>query len=776
MSAEDIPTGSSSKPTNGLVNGTNPHTVREPTSTSSSSGSTFTAVNGNSISRPVDSSSAIRVAGPPSSAAAAVLSGPSGPPSGPSSAVSQVHSPSQQLLQLHQSSSSSSGGHHQSHHQHQHHHHSNSIGSNNANSTHHGLHNLHSHQRSQTASHASQSGSGEEDAGDHSDITGSNLQSPVTPNSHPDPKYMQAASDRPLSVRPSGSPESNHQKRKRSNSIEGAIRVEAHGQIRDMSSDIVHPQYHGHSMPMTKDTRMTDVSGDSVRDEMMTDRHASEHIAQRASEEAAKLEDMRARDPANFEAHVTQLQGTPQGDHVRTFNANMSPGMTPINGTNQTPPGQPETKRKRIFSNRTKTGCITCRRRKKKCDEGKPHCNNCNRGGFKCGGYAGKINPFLGPLTPIDAPGHPHLQTDVSGSSSIPPLSGSIFAQGQQADSILANGPAPINASFATMTTPVMRTDRPAPLPPLDYARPQPNQVVVQHTSLPGEGKPFGATGLPLSGPAPPPVQPIRRDSQVTPHLQGPEPPKPPPQASPFSGPRVPPQPPLPQRFSSTEKERMLNGELFHAFTPELIEERERCRAACWRFNNAANPTLCISREEKLRLQMEIFRPTAGTRGPQGTAWHGDLANSHLRKNLGLQDPVYPVNEEPWIEVPFMCDYGYNITLGPGVFINFGCTIIDTCAVTIKARTLIGPNVNIYSGTHPLNPRTRNGTKGPEFGKPVIIEEDCWIAGNVTILPGVKIGVGATVGAGAVVTRDVPPHTVVAGNPAKVIKGIMEHE
>ncbi|KAK6535250.1 Maltose acetyltransferase [Orbilia ellipsospora] len=720
MSAEDIPT-SSSKSTNGAVNGTNPHTVREPTSTSSSSGSTFTAVNGNSISRPVDSSSTIRVAGPPSSAAA-VLSGPSGPPSGPSSTVSQVHSPSQQLLQLqHQSSS---GGHHQSHHQHQHqHHHSNSINSNNANSTHHSLHNLHNHQRSQTASHASQSGSGEEDAGDHSDITGSNLQSPVTPNSHPDPKYIQAASDRPLSVRPSGSPESNHQKRKRSNSIEGAMRVEAHGQIRDMSSDIVHPQYHGHSMPMTKDTRMTDASADSLRDEMMTDRHASEHIAQRASEEAAKLEDMRARDPANFEAHVTQLQGTPQGDHIRTFNANMSPGLTPINGTNQTPPGQPETKRKRIFSNRTKTGCITCRRRKKKCDEGKPHCNNCNRGGFKCGGYA-----------------------------------------------------APINASFATMTTPVMRTDRSAPLPPLDYTRPQPNQVVVQHTALPGEGKPFGATGLPLSGPAPPPVQPIRRDSQVAPHLQGPEPPKPPPQASPFSGPRVPPQPPLPQRFSSTEKERMLNGELFHAFTPELIEERERCRAACWRFNNAANPTLCISREEKLRLQMEIFRPTAGTRGPQGTAWHGDLANSHLRKNLGLQDPVYPVNEEPWIEVPFMCDYGYNITLGPGVFINFGCTIIDTCAVTIKARTLIGPNVNIYSGTHPLNPRTRNGTKGPEFGKPVIIEEDCWIAGNVTILPGVKIGVGATVGAGAVVTRDVPPHTVVAGNPAKVIKGIMEHE
>ncbi|KAF3130526.1 Maltose acetyltransferase [Orbilia oligospora] len=725
--------------TNGTANGTtNNHTpVRE-----ASASSTFTAVNGtsNSVSnsnpRPAES---IRVAGP---------SPPSAAPQ-PPQPPSQAHSPSHQL-QLQNN--------HHNHHHHAHHNH-----------------------RSQTASHASQSGSGDEDAGDHSDITGSNLQSPVTPNSHPDPKYAQAAADnRPLSVRPSGSPEGAIQKRKRSNSAEAGNRAENYGQIREMSTEVV--QYHGHSMPMTNDTRMVDVS-DGPRDEIMPDRHAPEHIAQRASEEAAKLEDMRNRDPAVFEAHVAQqLQGTPQSDHIRSYNPNMSPNMATINGNGPTTPGQPETKRKRIFSNRTKTGCITCRRRKKKCDEGKPHCNNCKRGGFTCGGYAGKINPFLGPLTPTDAPGHPqHLYNDAASTNS--GTSGSLFARGQQADSILANGPAPINASFATITTPIMRTsqERPVQLPPPDYTRhqlPQPPQpIVIQQTTMPPEPKPFGATGLSLSGPAPPPqVQPIRRDSGVNQHLSGPEPPKSQPQVSPFSGPRVPPQPPLPQRFSSTEKERMLNGDLFHAFTPELIEERERCRAACWRFNNAANPTLCISREEKLRLQMEIFRPSAGTRGPQGTAWHGDIANAHLRKNLGMPDTVYPVNEEPWIEVPFMCDYGYNITLGPGVFINFGCTIIDTCSVTIKARTLIGPNVNIYSGTHPLNPRTRNGTKGPEFGKPVVIEEDCWIAGNVTILPGVKIGMGATVGAGAVVTRDVPPHTVVAGNPAKVIKGIMEHE
>ncbi|KAK6359505.1 Maltose acetyltransferase [Orbilia brochopaga] len=682
--AED--SSSSSKP-NGSANGTGAH-LRD--SSSSGSTSTFTAVNGNS--RSADSSSTtIRVGAP-------VPPVPAAP--------APTTSPGQQTAHAHSNSNSTS---HQSH------------------SHNHIAHVTNSTHRSQTASHGSQSGSGDdEDAGDHSDLSGSNLQSPVTPNSHHDPKYIHAAADRLPLGHQSNSPESyTHQKRKRSNSSEPGARVETYGH-REMSSDIVHPQYHGHSMPMTNDIRMADAGNEGGRDEM-PDRHASEHIAQRASEEAAKLEDMRARDPANFEVHVQQLQNTPQSDHLRSFDANVSPNMTPTNGVNRTS-GQPETKRKRIFSNRTKTGCITCRRRKKKCDEGKPACNNCKRGGFPCEGYT-----------------------------------------------------APINTSFATITAPVMRpADRPATLPPPDYTRHQPSQPTVPQTTLPppAEPKPFGATGLPLSGPAPPPQsQPLRRDSQVMQPLPAPELPKAQPQVSPFSGPRVPPQPPLPQRFSaSSEKERMLNGELFHAFTPELIEERERCRAACWRFNNAANPTLCISREEKLRLQMEIFRPSAGTRGPQGSAWGGDIVNAHLRKNLGLQDPVYPVNEEPWIEVPFMCDYGYNITLGPGVFINFGCTIIDTCQVTIKARTLIGPNVNIYSGTHPLNPRTRNGTKGPEFGKPVIIEEDCWIAGNVTILPGVKIGVGATVGAGAVVTRDVPPHTVVAGNPAKVIKGIMEHE
>jgi acetyltransferase-like isoleucine patch superfamily enzyme len=108
---------------------------------------------------------------------------------------------------------------------------------------------------------------------------------------------------------------------------------------------------------------------------------------------------------------------------------------------------------------------------------------------------------------------------------------------------------------------------------------------------------------------------------------------------------------------------------------------------------------------------------------------------------------------EAWVEAPFHADYGTNVRLGEGVFINFNCTIIDTCLVSIGSRTLLAPNVSLYSGTHPLDPDLRNGTNGPESGKPITIEEDVWIGGNVTVCPGVTIGRGSTVGAGSVVTK-----------------------
>lgn len=96
--------------------------------------------------------------------------------------------------------------------------------------------------------------------------------------------------------------------------------------------------------------------------------------------------------------------------------------------------------------------------------------------------------------------------------------------------------------------------------------------------------------------------------------------------------------------------------------------------------------------------------------------------------------------------------------------------------ITIGARTLVGPNCAFYSGGHPLDPFLRNGVRGPEFGKPITIGEDCWIGGGVTVVPGVTIGRGVTVGAGSVVTKDVPDFHCVVGNPAKILKRIEVNE
>ena len=117
-------------------------------------------------------------------------------------------------------------------------------------------------------------------------------------------------------------------------------------------------------------------------------------------------------------------------------------------------------------------------------------------------------------------------------------------------------------------------------------------------------------------------------------------------------------------------------------------------------------------------------------------------------------------------------DYGYNIRLGKGVFINFNSVFVDTCLISIGSRTLVGPNVSFYSGTHPLDPAVRQGLRGPELGKEIHIGEDCWVGGNVIFLPGVTVGRGCVVGAGSVVTKSVPDFTIVAGNPARVIRKV----
>lgn len=106
------------------------------------------------------------------------------------------------------------------------------------------------------------------------------------------------------------------------------------------------------------------------------------------------------------------------------------------------------------------------------------------------------------------------------------------------------------------------------------------------------------------------------------------------------------------------------------------------------------------------------------------------------------------------------------------MYVNSSSTWIDTSPITIGDRVMMGPNCSFYSGRHPTDPRVRNGTNGPEDGAPITIGDDCWLGGNVTVLPGVTIGRGCTIGAGSVVTKDIPPFMIAAGNPARVLKPV----
>lgn len=161
--------------------------------------------------------------------------------------------------------------------------------------------------------------------------------------------------------------------------------------------------------------------------------------------------------------------------------------------------------------------------------------------------------------------------------------------------------------------------------------------------------------------------------------------------------------------------------------------------------------------------------PEIGAASAAAKAWmaryNASLAASPEARRALLRERLAAVGEGAVIRPPFHCDYGSQIRLGEGVFLNFGCVILDVTWVTIGALTQIGPNVQILAADHPRDPALRR--QGLELGRPVTIGANVWIGGGAILLPGITVGEDAVIGAGAVVTRDVAPGVTVAGNPAR---------
>ncbi|KAI0157005.1 hypothetical protein GGR57DRAFT_77631 [Xylariaceae sp. FL1272] len=467
-------------------------------------------------------------------------------------------------------------------------------------------------------------------------------------------------------------------------------------------------------------------------------------------------------------------------------------------------------KRKRNFSNRTKTG------------------TNCLRGGFICYGYPNQrghpklenkpaavpleskdpsyIPPgaygmpqssaYPNPPAPTAAPPPPIKRDSVSSyrgpylrletshprpsqsdddrptASTIPTASAvsSILSPDNKASAFSAYSsaanmfPTPISAITPSMQLKTPNIERPREftrVPPLhDLTRTEPD------SAHPDSSHPTSLPQMNVLEPTPPaqsaPAPPSATDPQTAAQLA-------------LSHPSYPPNP----NRTRTQKENMLAGREFYPFDQELTLERQRCSAACWRFNNSTNPNTGVSANERTRLFREILQP----REP-----------IHISPQLvSSSSPMGRSGGDVIVEAPFTCDYGYNITIGNNVLIGRNCTILDPMPINIGDNCFIGPNVTLLGATTYVDPKKRNGVKSPMMGGAIVVDEDVWIGAGAIIQHGIRIGKGATISAGAVVVKvspngdyqvklkhhdaniifkDVPRFTIVAGNPAEVTSGV----
>jgi maltose O-acetyltransferase len=183
----------------------------------------------------------------------------------------------------------------------------------------------------------------------------------------------------------------------------------------------------------------------------------------------------------------------------------------------------------------------------------------------------------------------------------------------------------------------------------------------------------------------------------------------------------------------NSEREKMLRGDLYDPRDPELAQARLRARKLLQAFNASAPDAT----EERQRLLRELL-------GTLGTG--------------------------VWIEPPFYCDYGSQIHLGYGSYMNFGCVVLDVAEVRIGARVLFGPNVQIYAATHPMDSAVR--ASGLELGRPIDVCDDAWIGGGAILLPGARVGARSVVGAGSVVGSEIPDDVLALGNPCRVVRSL----
>jgi maltose O-acetyltransferase len=184
----------------------------------------------------------------------------------------------------------------------------------------------------------------------------------------------------------------------------------------------------------------------------------------------------------------------------------------------------------------------------------------------------------------------------------------------------------------------------------------------------------------------------------------------------------------------ASEREKMLAGELYDPLDAELVRCRVRARNLC----QELNATREAEQEKRRRILCELL-------GAGG--------------------------DDVWMQPPFCCDYGANIRLGTRCFFNFNCVVLDVCLVQIGDHVFFGPAVQIYTAMHPLNAEAR---RTQEFGKPVAIGSDVWLGGGAIICPGVRIGSRSVIGAGSVVTRNIPDGVLAAGNPCRVIRELSQ--